>query len=57
MTQEETYKHYKRAMQFMKFMMNNTSGAVDKNSKPKKKPPTHNRFNKAKITQLLHKKK
>ena len=56
MTEEEQeYNHYfKRAMQLL---MNSTSGKVDPPSKTKKKKPKHNKFDKNKITQLLHKKK
>lgn len=54
MSQEEKeYNHYfKRAMQLL---MNSESGKVDKSSKTKKSKP--NKFDKDKITQLLHKKK
>lgn len=49
------YNHYfKRAMQLL---MNSESGKVDKSSKTKKKKSKPNKFNKDKITQLLHKKK
>lgn len=54
MTEEEKIDdyYYKRAMLLM---MNGTSGAENKT--PKAKRTTTNRFDKAKITQLLHKKK
>lgn len=56
MTEEEKeYNHYfKRAMQLL---VNGTSGKVDPPSKTKKKKSKPNKFNKDKITQLLHKKK
>ena len=56
MTEEEKeYNHYfKRAMLLL---MNGESGKVDKSSKTKKKKPKPNKFDKEKITQLLHKKK
>lgn len=50
---EKEYDHYfKRAMQIIN---NSTSGAVDQSSKTKKAKT--NKFDKDKITQLLHKKK
>lgn len=52
---EREYNHYfKRAMQLL---MNSESGKVDKSSKTKKKKSKPNKFDKDKITQLLHKKK
>ena len=56
MTEEEKEydNYYKRAMLLL---MNGTSGKVDQSSKTKKKKVKPNRFDKAKITQLLHKKK
>lgn len=49
---EKEYNHYfKRAMLLL---MNGESGKVDKSSKKKKSKP--NKFDKDKITQLLHRK-